>query len=615
MPPKDLGPVTLRFADFATACTSFGLVSAVMDSMDSAFGFHLDQLTEHLKTQLLEHYERDLAAWRGRQAGVTDGEAFSVTKPRILGLQRTGVKEGLHFLRSPKRLLCRKSSPDSDSEEEYPAVTDRMGPTVQPRLASKTAVPEESDSQGTADSLELKTPHPTTHAARFPKPEAVHPFSPHTPQEKPTELMPADASALPHKPEIADDPPQAEVDATEKANSDASSSFETKSSGSFSSTSTPNDEMPEHPPPNRCRVKRVSNASFSEFFKRQATVTDLYLFMQDEDSSQAAWLYSKFMNYFVTAAIILTVWQASAQPVVPRFIEGVIQLGFEGLLLIELLAHFFSTRRPDRIAFVKNPYNIIDFFAILPAALRIPGTFGIAAPTKEDNALVHHLLYCLVPVMRALKLIRKFQKLQLLFHVLSTTLDALKLLLFLVCLIVLVFGCAFYVIEPDTMDSLTTSIYLCTVTVTTVGTCDMNPSTPTGKIMAGLLCLTSVLFMAMPLSVLGNAMSQTWADRHRIVLITQARRKLKNLGYTAEHMPRLFSKFDKDGNGELEMDEFCDLVAKMRIGMKPSEASELFLAFDENGDGGITEMEFMKALYPLDYRRIYRRASGVSWGA
>ena len=52
-----------------------------------------------------------------------------------------------------------------------------------------------------------------------------------------------------------------------------------------------------------------------------------------------------------------------------------------------------------------------------------------------------------------------------------------------------------------------------------------------------------VLFMAMPLSVLGNAMSQTWADRHRIVLITQTRRKLKNLGYTAEHMPKLFPVF------------------------------------------------------------------------
>jgi hypothetical protein len=29
----------------------------------------------------------------------------------------------------------------------------------------------------------------------------------------------------------------------------------------------------------------------------------------------------------------------------------------------------------------------------------------------------------------------------------------------------------------------------------------------------------------------------------------------------------------------------------------------------------IARMEFMKALFPLDYRRIYRRASGVSWGA
>lgn len=491
--------------------------------------------------------------------------------------------------------------------------------TAYPRFPSKTAVSEASDvSRGTADSLELKTPKPGSRVPRFPKPEGVSPFSPHTPpQMLETQVFPvSDALVpeadvpLPHQPEKADDPKQPQVDFKEKDQD--SSSSDTRSSASFSSTSTPNDEMPPAPMAHR-RDKRPSNASFSEFFKRQATVTDLYLFMQDEDSSKAAWLYSKFMNYFMTAAIIFTVWQANAQPVVPRYVEGGIQLGVEGLMILELMAHFFSTRSGERREFLKNPYNIIDFIAVLPMAVRIP--FGIATPTKDENAVVHYLLYCFVPVVRQLKLIRKFQKLQLLLHVLATTMDALKLLLFLVCLIVLVFGCAFYVLEPETMDSLSTSIYLCTVTVTTVGTCDMNPVSPVGKMMAGALCLTSVLFMAMPLSVLGNAMSQTWADRHRIVLITQTRRKLKNLGYTAEHMPKLFSKFDKDGNGELEMDEFCDLVAKMRIGMKPSEASELFLAFDENGDGGITEMEFMKALFPLDYRRIYRRASGVSWGA
>ena len=37
-------------------------------------------------------------------------------------------------------------------------------------------------------------------------------------------------------------------------------------------------------------------------------------------------------------------------------------------------------------------YNIIDFIAVLPMAVWIP--FGIATPTKDENAVVHYLLYC-----------------------------------------------------------------------------------------------------------------------------------------------------------------------------------------------------------------------------
>ncbi|CAE7274430.1 Kcna4 [Symbiodinium pilosum] len=203
-------------------------------------------------------------------------------------------------------------------------------------------------------------------------------------------------------------------------------------------------------------------------------------------------------------------------------------------------------------------------------------------PTAADNLVAHSLLVCYVPVVRQLKLIRRFQKLQLLLHVLSTTLDALKLLLFLVCLIVLFFGTMLYMLEPADTTTLPTYIYWCTVTVTTVGTCDMAPVTWPGKVMAGILCLISVLFMAMPLSVLGNAMSKTWDDRHRILLMTQTRRRLKHLGYSADDMPKLFKKFDRDGNGELEMEEFCDAcsallgnnrtVLQQRLKCSPQEA-------------------------------------------
>ena len=260
--------------------------------MDSGFHSHLDQLLQHLKTQVVQHYERDLAAGR---TTVADDEC-SISKPHILGLQRK-APDSMYLTRSPKFLL-KRPSPDSESDEDL-----LPNPRIQPRFASKKAVADDSDvSQGTADSVELKTPHPGSQEPRFPKPHPFSPFSPHTPQMPPTQLIPvttpaADSApptlpAIPHDPEKADGPIEPKVEKVEKVEKGSSDS----SDDSFSTTSTPNDEMPEGPVPNRCRVKRVSNASFSEFFKRQATVTDLYLFMQDEDSSKAAWFYAQFMN-------------------------------------------------------------------------------------------------------------------------------------------------------------------------------------------------------------------------------------------------------------------------------------------------------------------------------
>lgn len=63
-------------------------------------------------------------------------------------------------------------------------------------------------------------------------------------------------------------------------------------------------------------------------------------------------------------------------------------------------------------AFLKNLYNVLDLLAILPLPFRI--AYGVQTPTVSDNLVVHSLLYCFVPVVRQLKLIRKFQKLQLL---------------------------------------------------------------------------------------------------------------------------------------------------------------------------------------------------------
>ena len=102
--------------------------------------------------------------------------------------------------------------------------------------------------------------------------------------------------------------------------------------------------------------------------------------------------------------------------------------------------------------------------------------------------------------------------------------------------IVLSFSTLMYVVEPsDTIDSLSTAMWVCTVTVTTVGYGDVTPSTTAGRVLAGVLCFLSVLFMAMPISVLGNA---AW---HRMGLV----------GFLSMHVselsaPRCLGNSDED---------------------------------------------------------------------
>jgi len=364
----------------------------------------------------------------------------------------------------------------------------------------------------------------------------------------------------------------------------------------------------------RNAFKRRSDSSIPSFFKTEDRHSRIWQFLEDPDSSRGAFYFASAHNYFLTLTSIASISQASQDPLVPNvLIVNVLQCVVEAILILDCVAHWYISA--DMKAFLKSPYNLIDILAVLPLPLRLAVAVPVV-PSMEELPVAHFILVCFVPLIRLLKLVRRFQKLQLLLHVLSTVSDALKLLLYLVSVIVLMFSTVLYVVDdPANVDSLSTAIYMSTVTVTTVGYGDVTPKTWPARFVSGILCFISVLFMAMPLSVVGNAMSQTWSDRHRILLVTRARQRLKNWGVSAGDMPRLFKKFDSDGNGELGMDEFVDLISRMKIGMKPSEASDLFLAFDTDGSGGIDEKEFMKALFPLDYRRMYRRASGMTFGA
>ncbi|CAE7198518.1 KCNB2 [Symbiodinium sp. CCMP2592] len=360
----------------------------------------------------------------------------------------------------------------------------------------------------------------------------------------------------------------------------------------------------------RSKISFDSNGSLPSFFKAQTAGTSQWkIFLQDSESSASAGIFARVWNFFILTTVFLSLTQALNPPPISGERLGYVEVVIEALFCMELVAN--AVLEPRKFVLLRDPHTYIDIAAVLPMVLRIEA--GFVLPPMSDRPFSHYVLVGVVPTVRLLKLVRRFGKLSLVSHVLSTTGDALKLLLFLISVIVLSFSTLMYIVEPsDIIDSLSTAMWVCTVTVTTVGYGDVTPSTTAGRMLAGVLCFLSVLFMAMPISVLGNAMTHAWADRSRILLMTRTRQRLKSYGYEASDMPSLFRKFDSNGNGELTMDEFCDMVSKMNVGIRPSEAEELFELFDTDASGGIDDREFMKALFPDDYRKLYIRTTTMA---
>ncbi|CAK9099457.1 Potassium voltage-gated channel subfamily D member 3 (Voltage-gated potassium channel subunit Kv4.3), partial [Durusdinium trenchii] len=358
-------------------------------------------------------------------------------------------------------------------------------------------------------------------------------------------------------------------------------------------------------------VSNMSKLSASSFFMQENQSTG-YLghFLRDPESSYAAYLFANLWNYFIAVTVLLSLSQTTKTPLINGMAVGIAEAVIEFIFLVECVAEVVVEVQMQRFDFMKHMYTVIDVLAVAPLPVR--AATGFVQPSLAEEPWAHYTLVCLVPLLRLLKLIRRFGQIQLLAHVFRTTGDALKFLLFLVSIIVLLFSTLLYILEPDhIVDSMFTAMWVSTVTVTTVGYGDITPITLSGKMLMGSLCFFSSLFMAMPISVLGNAMSHAWTDRNRILLMARTRQRLKRHGFQAADLPRLFRQYDGNQTGDLSMDEFCDMIVKMKVGMGPREAEELFELFDVDGSGGIDDKEFMKALFPDDYRRIFLRSESI----
>ncbi|XP_078273477.1 voltage-gated potassium channel KCNC2-like isoform X3 [Rhinoraja longicauda] len=216
------------------------------------------------------------------------------------------------------------------------------------------------------------------------------------------------------------------------------------------------------------------------------------------------------------------------------YVEGVCVVWFT----IEFLVRVVFC--PDKLGFIKNLLNIIDFVAILPFYLEV-GLRGLSSKAAKD-VLGFLRVVRFVRILRIFKLTRHFVGLRVLGHTLRASTNEFLLLIIFLALGVLIFATMIYYAEriganPDDptatghtkFKNIPIGFWWAVVTMTTLGYGDMYPQTWSGMLVGALCALAGVLTIAMPVPVIVNnfgmyyslAMAKQKIPRKRKKHITQ----------------------------------------------------------------------------------------------
>ncbi|XP_056629257.1 potassium voltage-gated channel subfamily C member 4 [Triplophysa dalaica] len=249
---------------------------------------------------------------------------------------------------------------------------------------------------------------------------------------------------------------------------------------------------------------------------------------------------------------------------------------------------------PNKILFIKNTLNIIDFVAILPFYLEM-SLSGLTSKAAKD-VLGFLRVVRFVRILRIFKLTRHFVGLRVLGHTLRASVNEFCLLIIFLALGVLIFATMIYYAErigadPDDpsgsnhthFKNIPISFWWAVVTMTTLGYGDMYPQTWLGMMVGALCALAGVLTIAMPVPVIVNNFGMYYS-------LAMAKQKLPKK--KKKHNPNRDIVMDSGSFGKSESNsprnstqsDTCPLAAEENIGRNRSDSKQ-------NGDANVTLSE------------------------
>lgn len=114
------------------------------------------------------------------------------------------------------------------------------------------------------------------------------------------------------------------------------------------------------------------------------------------------------------------------------------------------------------------------------------------------------------------KLVHYLNEGRILIKAIRASLAKITVFIFLVVLLVMIFGSILYVVEgnanSEQFTSIPRSIYWAIVTITTVGYGDISPVTPLGQTIAALIMLLGYAVLAVPTGIVSMELANTSKD-------------------------------------------------------------------------------------------------------
>jgi len=179
---------------------------------------------------------------------------------------------------------------------------------------------------------------------------------------------------------------------------------------------------------------------------------------------------------------------------------------FTFLFTIEYFLRLSCVGRP--VKYATSFFGIVDLLAILPTY------FSIFIPGSQYMLVIRVLR--VLRIFRVLKLVQYLTEARVLMQALRASLRKIIVFLFVVLVLVIIFGSMMYFIEggENGFTSIPRSIYWAIVTLTTVGYGDISPKTNIGQTLAALIMIIGYGIIAIPTGIVTSEI--TMAARKRV---------------------------------------------------------------------------------------------------